>query len=177
MAEPTPREISLRDPLSDVTRKERRLLLGMSVIGIALVKTGLLPEKISALGIDFSETNQKSLLTVFSFVTIYFLVAFMIYAAADFIAWRISLYMAIAEAGERREKQLDEERSKWDPNDDIIKRKEHRDKHLEEIINREKLVFFSTTPVSILRAIFEFLLPVIVGLYSTYLLLKASILH
>jgi hypothetical protein len=86
MADPTPRELSLRDPLSDVTRKERRLLLGMSVIGIAVVKTGLLPEKISALGIDFSETNQKSLLIVFSLVTIYFLAAFMIYAAFTKVA-------------------------------------------------------------------------------------------
>src|SRR5260370_32381246 len=96
MGEPTPKEVALRDPLSHVTRNERRLLLGVSMVGITLVKTGLVPEKISTLGIEFTKTNQKSLLAIISFVTIYFLFAFAIYAAADFIAWRLAFHNALS---------------------------------------------------------------------------------
>ena len=39
----------LSDPLSDVIRKQKRSLLLVSAIGIAIVQTGLVPTKISAL--------------------------------------------------------------------------------------------------------------------------------
>src|SRR5215212_9174358 len=52
----------INDPLQDVTRKERKSLLGVSALGIAMVKAGLVPQKISALGIDFQQLNEKVLL-------------------------------------------------------------------------------------------------------------------
>jgi hypothetical protein len=57
----------------------RRLLLRVSTIGITLVKTGLVPSKIFALGIEFTSTDQRSFLAIIALVTIYFLVAFAIY--------------------------------------------------------------------------------------------------
>ena len=69
----TPLEIQLRDPLSKETRLERRNLLGASAIGIVIVKTGLVPSKISALGIEFSQTDQRSLLLAIAAVISYFL--------------------------------------------------------------------------------------------------------
>lgn len=80
-------ERDVYDPLSEVTRKERRLLLGMSTIGIAIVRTGLLPTKISALGIEFGAADQRSLLNILAVITAYFLVAFVVYAASDWVAW------------------------------------------------------------------------------------------
>lgn len=53
---------SLSDPLSELTRKERRNLLIASTVGIAVAKIGIIPEKISALGIDFSSSNKGALL-------------------------------------------------------------------------------------------------------------------
>jgi hypothetical protein len=76
MAEPTPLETAIRDPLSEVTRKERRLLLGVSVLGLAMVKIGLVPQKISALGVEFSSVNQKTLLYLIALIVVYFFVCF-----------------------------------------------------------------------------------------------------
>ena len=94
MPELTPAQIRLRDPLSEVTRNERRFLLGMSIVAIALVRTGLIPSKISALGIEFSQADQKSLLSILALITLYFLAAFILYASNDFVAWRTAFVEA-----------------------------------------------------------------------------------
>lgn len=77
----------LKDPLSDVTRKERVYLLGISAIGITIVFTGLIPTEITALGIKFAEADRRSLLLIFALVVGYFLVAFVSYALSDFLEW------------------------------------------------------------------------------------------
>ncbi len=43
MAEQRAKDLLLHDPLSDETRQERKMLLGVSMLGIVLVKTGLVP--------------------------------------------------------------------------------------------------------------------------------------
>ena len=43
MTEAGAAEVAVRDPLTQVTRHERRFLLSVSIIGIAFVKTGLVP--------------------------------------------------------------------------------------------------------------------------------------
>ena len=90
MSSESPLEISLRDPLSEVTRKERKMLLGISILSIFIVKTGLVPSNISAFGIDFDKANQQAFQIVIAFVVVYFLVAFILYGLSDFLAWRIS---------------------------------------------------------------------------------------
>ena len=90
MSSESPLDISLRDPLSEVTRKERKMLLGISVLSIFITKTGLIPSKISAFGIDFEKTDQQAFQIVMAFVVVYFLVAFFLYGLSDFLAWRIS---------------------------------------------------------------------------------------
>ncbi len=97
--DPQPREMQeqtfhlklLKDPLREETRKERRNLLGTSAVGIVMVKTGLIPTKISALGIEFSDTNRVTLLRILAGITVYFLVAFIIYAISDFWAYRVEV--------------------------------------------------------------------------------------
>ena len=76
------------DPLSETTRRERRALLGLSVIAVAMVKVPVIPEKISALGIEFSLKNQQTFLSIYALVLIYFLMAFLVYALTDYISWR-----------------------------------------------------------------------------------------
>jgi hypothetical protein len=77
----------LTNPLSDVTRKERVYLLGVSAVGITIVFTGLIPTEISTLGITFAQADRKSLLLIFAFVVGYFLIAFVSYALSDFLEW------------------------------------------------------------------------------------------
>lgn len=91
VAEPTAAEIRVRDPLTPVTRKERLYLLAVSMIGIAMVRTGLVPSKIATFGIELDRPNRSALLFLLALVTIYFLVAFLIYAASDYLTRREAL--------------------------------------------------------------------------------------
>ena len=76
--------------LREQTRKERRSLLSVSVAGIAVDITGLVPAKIPAFGfgIELTPHNQQVLLYFAAFVVGYFLMMFAIYAYPDFSEWR-----------------------------------------------------------------------------------------
>ena len=161
MAEPTPSEIRVRDPLSQVTRNERRFLLAVSVIGITLVKTGLVPSKISALGIEFTQTDRKSLLSIIALITIYFLVAFAIYAASDFVAWPLAFLPALREAFSVRKKRVMEDR-------------DYELTYLYKHMASWGVVFRLSGPLSFIRALFEFVLPLLVGVYAVLLLRAAA---
>ena len=160
---PSPSEIRLRDPLSEVTRKERRALLSVSAFGILIVKSGLIPSKVTALGIEFSQTDQRALIIAVAVVVTYFLLAFVVYAISDLVTWRVIFHDAVTDrvtnaAIMSKYPQKDEERS------------------LEEsaALNRLGLWRRFSRPVAVLRAIFEFGLPIIVGVYSAFLLFTAS---
>ena len=135
----------LYDPLSDVTRKERRLLLAVSIVGIGIVKTGLLPEKISALGIEFGHADQKALLGIFTLIIAYFLAAFVVYAAAD---WMAVIFSTRQEFAAKRRKADAED--------------------LYLVPNLQNAVL-------LIRAVFEFLLPIVVGIIAIVYLLTAKI--
>lgn len=87
MSDVLTRDLVVYDPLTETTRKERRVLLGVSALGIALVKVPLVPTKFTALGLEFTSTNQAVLLTLYSLLVAYFLVGFLIYAFSDYVAW------------------------------------------------------------------------------------------
>lgn len=74
------------DPLRDVTRKERRTLLGVSTASILIAKTGLVPSEIQNLGIKFTPTEQSVLLLGLAAVVVYFLIVFIVYAVTDWLA-------------------------------------------------------------------------------------------
>ncbi|HVF60811.1 MAG TPA: hypothetical protein VNJ70_13470 [Thermoanaerobaculia bacterium] len=85
-------KLRVSDPLSEVTRRERKALLAVSAVGVAIVRTHLLPTKIVALGVDFSSTNQNALLNILALIIGYFVLAFLIYASSDFVAWRLGSF-------------------------------------------------------------------------------------
>jgi hypothetical protein len=85
---PKPLDIRFMDPLSEVTRKERKALLAVSTVAIVIATTGLIPTKISALGIEFGNADQAILLFVFQWIVGFFICAFLTYAIFDFVAWR-----------------------------------------------------------------------------------------
>ena len=78
----------LTDPLSDVTRKVRRSLLGVSTVGIAIAQARLVPTKITALGITFETGQQRRIYFLLAAIVLYFAVEFFIFAWSDFIALR-----------------------------------------------------------------------------------------
>lgn len=74
---------SVTDPLSEVTRRERKALLAACIVGLAISAGGLVPERIETFGITVTPRQEESLLYILSGVIGYFLVAFAIYAWAD----------------------------------------------------------------------------------------------
>jgi hypothetical protein len=74
--------------LSEPTKKERRALLGVSLIIIAISRIGLLPSKISAIGIEFNQTDQHILLWILIIINGYFLFGWLINVYNDFYSWR-----------------------------------------------------------------------------------------
>jgi hypothetical protein len=173
----SPREVSLRDPLTEVTRRERRSLLVASVLSIAFIRGGFVPSKISSFGIEFTQTDPRSLLILLSFVVLYFLLGFLLYAASDLISWRIALVAsfrgALDEAYERPGEPRAHKKSDGDDNSHA-----EFDKELLQIyvnnwtreINRNMGIISLSKPVSISRGLFEFLLPPGVAAYAIYAL-------
>ena len=157
----------LHDPLSEVTRKERRMLLAVSMVGITLVKMELVPTKISALGIEFAKTNQQSLLSIVALVVFYFVIAFLLYASSDFLAWQKTIRARLIDIGRER---LEKEQA----NPELFSREREL---AYEYSRRGQYLYVLSKPVAAARAIFEFLLPVIVGIYAIYALLTAQILN
>jgi ABC-type multidrug transport system fused ATPase/permease subunit len=79
----------LYDPLAEVTRAERKLLLLVSLICLALTWSDLLPTKVEALGIEISTADRRNLVMLLGLTLLYFIVAFVTYAAADLAQWRV----------------------------------------------------------------------------------------
>lgn len=149
-------QVSLKDPLNEVTRKERRMLLGVSVFSTFIAKSGLIPAKIQALGIELGQGDQQAFLVVMMLVVLYFLVAFVLYGLADFLSWRLS-YDEGAEVAFVAQMQRRTSRD-TDPYKNIVRSwRSTWPNHL-------------AGPVSFVRAIFEFLLPLVVGGYAIYAL-------
>ena len=156
----SPARLRVRDPLSDITRKERRAFLGVSLLGVVIQKTGLIPTEISSLGVKFGSTDQRALLLVLAAVTGYFLVAFIIYAASDFLAWWLALRAAIRDSISRNESLDEFDKDKERSLDARLLRSYPL---LERTRNLIRIV-------SAIRAAFEFVLPIIFGVYAISLL-------
>ena len=73
------------DPLSEMTRKERRYLLVTSLISMAITWGGIIPEKISAFGIQLSSIEQRRLLLLICGIIVYFLAGFLIYGIPEYL--------------------------------------------------------------------------------------------
>jgi len=163
------RYLHLADPLTELTRKERRTLLVVALVDIAVIKVGLVPTKIAALGIEFDKAGQQSLLTILALVTIYFLVAYVLYAISDFITWRRAILEETLAAYSLDAPGVPE------PKEEIFSGPlgERSEAIWISRMNAYTRSFFLARPVSFARALFDFALPVLVGGYATYLLLRA----
>jgi hypothetical protein len=148
MADPDPTTF-LSDLLSDVARRERRNLLIASSVGVLMAHIGLLPTQISALGVVFSAPAQSSLLVLMAFVVTYFIAAFFIYGWADFLIWRKRRHDYLV--------SLEIAQMNWTI----------EDQHDRDQLNVPSISWwYQWAPrVAYLRAFFEFVLPLLVGLY------------
>jgi len=147
-------EVRLLDPLSKVTRKERRNLLIANSLGFVMIKVGVIPTKISALGIEFSLSDQRALLAFTALLIGYFLISFLLYSATDLIAWRIAI-----------------SRTRLN----ILKISELHtgvdEAEVREIRRRLMRWALSSRPVSFIRAILDFGFPIVYAGYVVWILL------
>jgi hypothetical protein len=157
-----PFEILLGDPLSKVARTERKTLLGVSAVGIVIAKSGLVPSKITALGIEFNQADQSIILRMLAWVVIYFLVAFLIYALADLLAWRAAFANA----------RIDLRKAYLSLDAEKREEREIIDRRLRVEMNTQLVWGRFSSPVSLLRAVFEFAVPVVIGLRAVVVLLR-----
>lgn len=155
MAESDPSSF-LGDPLSVISRLERRNLLIASTVGLLAGHVGLIPTRISALGLEFDAPAQSAFLVVLGLVVFYMASAFFIYSIADFFIWRKRYYdYKIA---------VEKEASNWTQED-----QEAYDEMRKSVPpihwywQKAYLIAWS-------RVAFEFALPLAVGIYTAVLL-------
>jgi hypothetical protein len=171
--------IKVANPLSDETRGARKALLGISAASIAIVHLGLLPTRISALGIDFSATDRSVLLIILALITIYFLIEFIIYAAADFVAWRL-----VKQSTSYEDESADYEKARQS----ILNRGPLTTEQQEELqmietsegnmwrgvyIRDDRWASKVVPPVSVVRLCFDFAVPLPVAAYAVVVLFIA----
>jgi hypothetical protein len=197
--EPTLSEVLQGDPLSEVTRKTRLYLLAVSLIGVAMVRTGLVPTKIATFGIELEQPNRSALLFLIALVNLYFLAAFVIYALSDFRTWRDQMEAARENAiqalrfqlaGHVRDMSVEAIRKRYSNSEEDLAFWESTPSNwpekspnwlIERASTEELLTLFNDKPLDVrihtdlipaysstgyLRGFFEFVLPILVGLFG-----------
>ena len=159
------------DPLTDVTRNERRSLLGVSMLGVALVKVPLVPAKFAALGVEFAQINQRTFLALYSLLVVYYLVAFGIYALTDLVASRRLDRIRYAEYM-RQKGALTPPTAASFIKDNIYVPPGAVERPGPSPVYSGLASWDAARAAAALRAVFEFALPVAFGLYAVVVLLR-----
>lgn len=74
--------------LADDTKKQRKYLLGFSLLIIAITWIGIVPTKLTALGIEFTQVEQRILLMILGLINFYYFTGFIIYGIKDYYIWK-----------------------------------------------------------------------------------------
>jgi hypothetical protein len=165
------------DPLSAITRRERTALLGVSMLGVALVKVPLVPEKFSALGIEFAQVQQQTFVGLYALIVAFYLAAFLIYAATDFVAWQrqdaIMQNERAHELAERRNQRVKDGPLSGDPREGALAAVARVTLHPRISIPTFQGAASDRLAALLagLRAAFEFALPMAFAGYALYALL------
>ena len=158
----------LRDALSDVTRKQRRFLLSMSLIGFTIAKTGMVPSKIPSLGIEFLGDDQENLLFIVAIIVFYFLISFIIYAVSDYLSWKLEIKSrALEKVVSDYEEVSHSGGAAPGSEEDCI------ETDMGKLHRKYRIYFKWVIPTSIIRALFDFGLPIAAGVYVFLLLIMA----
>jgi hypothetical protein len=155
MTDPTPIEY-LGDPLSDVSRRERRNLIITSALSALVAQTGLIPTQISALGIGFSPLAQTSFLIFLMVAIAYFLLAFVTYGLTDYLIWRHKYQDYLIRVERAIQNWTFEAQAAED--------------ELSDSIPSNRWAYVASKPAAFFRIFFDFFLPVIIGIYAASVL-------
>jgi hypothetical protein len=185
-------DIALSDLLKAETRKARLYLLGVSVVSIAIVFTGLVPQEITTLGITFKQSDQQSLLSILTLVILYFLVTFITYGVSDFLYWQQAYRQAswsemnqtfrvMMEVNEQVNAHLDDLDVKGSDLDELMRYRRVQREDVMALLEPDygliKWYPALSAVVAPVRAVVEFLLPLLVGLWAIYILMLPTVLQ
>jgi hypothetical protein len=109
--------------LRDETRKQRRNLDIVAVLAGLVVFLNLVPNRISAVGIDFGETRKHTFLVLLLLFNAWFLIVFAIYAAGDLSR----LFMSLEQEGREAQILEEGEQPRYDLIRDLLRDAEHED--------------------------------------------------
>jgi len=149
-----PETPALAEPLREATRKLRRAVLGLSALVVAAVWAGLLPQRISVLGIDFTSLESSKLLALTAILLLFFLFEFTIYALSDLQTFLLQLEES--EKGWLYEQMKRRHGAEWQ---DAYHGRDQIEKDLERI--RQK--WPTRRRLIIARGLVDFLLPMVLG--------------
>jgi len=164
-----PVEAMLRDPLSEVGRKERRSLLAVSMVAILVGHTGLVPVKIENLGITFSTPERDALLWVAMAVVFYYAVAFIVYAFNDGLAFLHTIHLGGEEIRRQRHEAAAAAAGLMGPNT-ISTSGSFPPPPAPSVWRMIRLV----SPASRARLVFDYVVPILVAGYALLVLLGAT---
>ncbi|ELK8311673.1 TPA: hypothetical protein I7693_21930 [Vibrio vulnificus] len=141
----------LKDPFTETTRKVRNHLMVAGLIGVLVADVGLIPSKVSALGIEFTGVEQANLLRLLFGVMIYYVVTFAIYSISELSASKLN------EVNEKFDGASDEMQSNFVIN--LLGSKFGEYREFQEL---------KSGALSGLRSFYEVLIPLAWGCYSAY---------
>ncbi|WP_396434765.1 hypothetical protein [Limnohabitans sp.] len=180
-ANPYARDLrKITNPLTNETRKVRKTLLIWSLASAAITLGKLFPSEISALGMKVTSANHAALLLLMAAIVAYHLVAFLVYASADFAHWYVNHYSTEWEDDSANYEAYKTEmlaRSKLSEEDRLFM--EEHERRLGSLWRGEAFGIYARIQtaipyVSIARAIVDFFSPVLVGCAALYLLFDAA---
>ncbi len=151
MSDPSPVDY-LGDPLSEITRKERRNLLIAATVGVLVSKAGLIPSKISTFGIELSSPAQDTYIILVALTIFYFINAFVAYGISDFLIWR-KKYQDYLVGIERVMQDWTEQDQRY-----------HDELHSQ--VPDIGWLYSASKPMAFVRVGFEYVVPLVFGGYS-----------
>lgn len=158
----------LREPLNETTRKARRNLLASALLGVVITRVGLVPEKISAFGVEFTSANQQALITLLIAAILYFSVSFIVYVYSELTAWQIVFTSKEIEALKAESNNNSSPRKISRGSFSYISTGEDEDEH--KFREHVRFLYFRSKPTFYLRLSVELLIPLIFAAYSGYTL-------
>jgi hypothetical protein len=153
----------LKDPLLELTRRERTSLLAVATVGLFIAHTGLVPTQITVLGIVFEPHQRVAWYVIASLVVAYYLSAFSLYCVIDYIAWSGSARTDVE--GTARKQLTSTERPPLGENAAVLRKAG----------NQHKMPYGIESQVWSVRCAFDMVLPVVLGLYSVVALLFVAL--
>jgi hypothetical protein len=161
----------LRDPLQEISRKERKALLIVSILGIFIAHTGFVPTEINALGIVFKTKEQTAWYVMLALICLYFLCSFSLYCSVDYVTWRKAARADLF----RIHKQLADRPT---PGISLLGPINAVSEQVrKQVGDHYSLPHGLESQIWTLRCAFDMLLPILLGAYAIFILVFMAITH